>query len=151
MNGINISIKDEAATRDLARKLAPQLQKGDMLALTGELGAGKTAFARHLICALCGQDTEVPSPTFTLLQSYDTPRGEVWHFDLYRIKTPDEVIELGWEDTGGVIALVEWPQRLGGLLPADRLDVKIGFDPASPHARQFQFTAQGRLKGRLKI
>lgn len=152
MTSINIDIRDEAATRDLAFKLAPRLGPGDVLALEGALGAGKTAFARYLIAALAGQETEVPSPTFTLVQNYETEQGEVWHFDLYRIKTPDEVIELGWEEAlGRAIILVEWPQHLGALLPADRLDVKIGFDGVSDQARRFEITPQGDWKGRLKL
>jgi len=118
---------DEGATQALAAALAVSLRPGDVVCLRGDLGAGKTAFARAAIRALTGDpDEEVPSPTFTLVQTYATPRGTVWHFDLYRLPGPEEVYELGWEDaTVDGIVLVEWPDRLGWLLPARRIDVTI--------------------------
>ena len=128
-----IELPDEAATAALARRLAPWLKPGDLVALHGDLGAGKTSFARALIRALSGRDgaeREVPSPTFTLVQTYETPAGPVHHFDLYRIRSPDELTEIGWDEAlGGGIALVEWPERAGTLLPATRLDVTFGFGP----------------------
>lgn len=121
-----LTLPDEEATASLARRLAPVLRAGDLLALWGTLGAGKTSFARALIQALAGAETEVPSPTFTLVQIYDGPAAPLWHFDLYRLSGPEEVVELGWEEarTDG-IALVEWPDRLGPLLPRDRLDLTL--------------------------
>jgi tRNA threonylcarbamoyladenosine biosynthesis protein TsaE len=124
---ITVDLPDEAATARLAGRLAPLLRTGDMIALSGDLGAGKTAFARALIGAL-GSDEEVPSPTFTLLQTYETAAGPVWHFDLYRIRTENELAELGWDDAlvQGIV-LVEWPDRAGGLLQPDRLEIALAY------------------------
>ena len=127
----------------MARRIANLARAGDVIALTGDLGAGKTFFARAFI-----GESDVPSPTFTLVQIYENPPGcpgaRVWHFDLYRLKQPDEAIELDIEDafTEGV-SLVEWPDRLGPLLPAERLDVLLEFLP-DPQARSARLTGTGR-------
>lgn len=112
--------RSEAETQSLARSMAKTLRSGDVLCLNGDLGAGKSTFARAMIRALCGiPDLDVPSPTFTLVQHYDSPLGPVWHFDLYRIRNSDEIWELGWEDAlAEGIVIVEWPERLGSLRPA---------------------------------
>ena len=111
---LSVYLPDEAATAALARRLAPRLRRGDVLALRGDLGMGKTAFARALIRALVADDAaEVPSPTFTLVQVYDAPGGALWHFDLYRLSGPDEVEELGWAEAADGVALVEWPNGWG--------------------------------------
>lgn len=108
----------------LAKPLVAGLRPGDVVALWGDLGVGKTTFARVLIQALVGKLVNVPSPTFTLVQAYDCPQGEVWHCDLYRLKDPEEVFEIGLEDAfHQAICLVEWPERLGDLLPRRRIDV----------------------------
>ena len=116
-----IALKDEAATAALAQRMAPYLSPGDVVALNGGLGAGKTSFARALIRALSGVDEaerEVPSPTFTLVQSYETPAGRIHHFDLYRIQSSDELTEIGWDEAlADGIVLVEWPDRAPGIFP----------------------------------
>jgi len=125
---LSIDICDEAATAELAAKLAGAIRCPTFIALRGDLGAGKTAFARAFIRALPGMaaDEDVPSPTFTLVQTYDSAKGEVWHFDLYRIEHPSELVELGWDDAiDEGICLVEWPEKAGPALPPDRLEVEI--------------------------
>jgi tRNA threonylcarbamoyladenosine biosynthesis protein TsaE len=123
----HLSVNGEGATSALATRLAPLLRTGDIVALHGELGAGKTFFARAVIHALGGPE-EVPSPTFTLVQTYDLAPVPVWHFDLYRLTRPEDAHELDIEDAFlDAISLIEWPERLGALLPADRLDVHLAF------------------------
>ena len=123
-NRQTLALPDQAATEALAARIQPLLRPGDVVALGGDLGAGKTVLARALIRAAAGAEVEVPSPTFTLVQAYELPAGTIWHFDLYRLSGPDEVIELGWDEARGEgIALVEWPDRLGPLLPTDRLEI----------------------------
>ncbi len=104
---------------------------------------GKTEFARAFIRRLAGADEEVPSPTFTLVQSYETPAGTIWHFDLYRLTRPEDVWELGFEDAlaDGII-LIEWPERLGSALPARRLDLTLR-PGASAEARHALLDAVG--------
>ncbi len=123
-----LELPDIDATARIARTLAPLLRAGDVIALEGDLGAGKTAFARFLIQAL-GVDDEVPSPTFTLVQTYPVEGRDfdaVWHFDLYRIEDPDEVDELGIEEAFDAgVTLIEWPGRMGARLPADRLSIAL--------------------------
>ncbi len=119
------------------------------MALWGGLGAGKTSLVRAAIRGVLGPGVEVPSPTFTLVQSYDLPAGTLWHFDLYRVSSPEEAVELGWDEArAGGIAVVEWPDRLGTLLPADRLDLALDFaDDAG--ARTATLTGHGGWAGRL--
>lgn len=114
-----MSLPDERATDQLGATLAARLRIGDVVGLKGELGAGKTTLARAILRA-AAEDAQliVPSPTFTLVEVYETPRGSFWHFDLYRLETPEQVFELGWEEAlAEGISLVEWPERLGPLLP----------------------------------
>ncbi len=122
---MQIISRGENDTEKLAQELAVKLSAGDVVLLSGDLGAGKTVFARALIRALSNDPhLDVPSPTFTLAQTYDTPRGTIWHFDLYRIEDEEEIYELGWEDAlSEGIVLVEWPERLGSLAPPDALAV----------------------------
>jgi|SRR5271165_4663944 len=124
---IFVDLLDEAATATLAARIAAVARPADVIALKGELGAGKTVFARAFIRALGGPD-EVPSPTFTLVQIYDVDTTVIWHFDLYRLHAPEDAWELGIEDafTAG-ISLIEWPERLGPLLPDRRLEITFAF------------------------
>lgn len=110
-------------TEALAARLAPCLKAGDVIALHGGLGAGKTTFSRALISALMGQETDVPSPTYTIVQTYEAPAFPIFHFDLYRLNEPDEVFELGWDETDAGVALIEWPDNAGAHLPTWRLDL----------------------------
>jgi tRNA threonylcarbamoyladenosine biosynthesis protein TsaE len=122
-----IKTTSEAETEAVAVRLADGLKAGDVVLLCGPLGGGKTVFARALIRALAGDShLDVPSPTFTLVQTYETLRGVVWHFDLYRLEDTDEVYEVGWEEAlSGGIVLVEWPERLGSLVPQKAIEVTI--------------------------
>lgn len=141
----SFDLPDMAATAARAARLAPLLRAGDVVALYGGLGAGKTAFARALIHALqapLGKLEEVPSPTFSLVQHYQIGQLGLWHFDLYRLTAPEETWELGLEEalaTG--VSLIEWPERLGSLLPADRLEIYLeipadaGFEEMRRQAR----------------
>ena len=114
-----MSLADEAATEQLGAQLASRLRPRDVVGLKGPLGSGKTTLARAILRAAAGDPgLIVPSPTFTLVEVYETPRGAFWHFDLYRLETPEQVFELGWEEArADGIALIEWPERLGALLP----------------------------------
>jgi tRNA threonylcarbamoyladenosine biosynthesis protein TsaE len=119
MPAFSMPLADETATAALGAMLAQRLRPGDVVGLYGELGAGKTTLARGILRAAAGDpELIVPSPTFTLVEVYETERGTYWHFDLYRLEAPEQVYELGWEDAlGEGIVLIEWPQRLGPLLP----------------------------------
>jgi tRNA threonylcarbamoyladenosine biosynthesis protein TsaE len=125
---VNLALPDLAATARLGAALACRLAVGDVVALRGELGAGKTELARAIIRAASGDEAlTVPSPTFTLAETYDTPPGPIWHFDLYRLDSPEQVWELGFEEAlAGGISLIEWPERIGPLLPTNRLDITLG-------------------------
>ncbi|MGR3591248.1 tRNA threonylcarbamoyladenosine biosynthesis protein TsaE [Limimaricola soesokkakensis] len=120
-----IPLSDESHSLALARRLAPHLRAGDTLLLSGQIGAGKSFFARALIRARIGNpDEEVPSPTFTLVQSYEAPGGEIWHCDLYRLSDPFELVELGLEEAmGRAICLIEWPDRMGEMAPPEALSL----------------------------
>lgn len=120
---------DDEATNLAGAALGLALRPGDAVMLEGDLGAGKSAFARAAINALLASDgraEDIPSPTFTLVQTYETRRGEIWHVDLYRLTSPDEAEELGLGAAfETAITLVEWPDRLGGVLPERRLTVRL--------------------------
>ena len=134
-----LRLPDAAATAALARRVAALARPGDVIALKGELGSGKTYFARAFI----GEE-EVPSPTFTLVQIYDRPQGRVWHFDLYRLEAPEQAIELGIEEAfASGISLIEWPERLGRLIPTERLEIALSF-AAVPEAREAVIAGTGR-------
>ena len=121
-----LDLPTEEHTLKLGAALAMQPRRGDVIALSGPLGAGKTTLARGFIRHLTSDDEEVVSPTFTLVQVYEAPAAPIWHFDLYRLTKADEALELGLEEalaTG--ISLIEWPERLGALLPAASLNVAL--------------------------
>ena len=166
---VGIPLPDEAATLALARSLTGLLQAGDVVFLIGDLGAGKTTFARGLINALppvgdtgvgdtgadgAGSgdgagDEEVPSPTFTLVQIYERRPAPVWHVDLYRLERPEEVEELGLEEAAReAITLIEWPERLGRRIPADRLEVQLSYGEDAD-ARSVLLVGYGSWRKRL--
>jgi tRNA threonylcarbamoyladenosine biosynthesis protein TsaE len=130
-DAMNLFLPDEPATSALAARLARVARPGDALLLTGPLGAGKTALARAFIRALAADERlEIPSPTFTLVQSYETPVATVHHYDLWRLKDARALEELGWDEAQTGIVLVEWPDRLGPLTPAQALRLTISLTPA---------------------
>jgi tRNA threonylcarbamoyl adenosine modification protein YjeE len=124
-------LADEAATARLATEVAALLSPGDFVTLTGGLGSGKTSFARALVRTLAGDpDLEVPSPSFSLLQVYDTVNGRIVHADLYRIERPSDLGELGFDEAcDGAFVVLEWPERASSMLPEDRLDICLALDP----------------------
>lgn len=135
---VTLRLADPAATAGLAQRIAAVARPGDVIALAGDLGSGKTAFARAFIRARSRADEDVPSPTFTLVQTYGgTGAGDgtepvtIWHFDLYRLEAPGDAVELGIDEAFvDAISLIEWPDRLGALLPARSLVLTLAFDPA---------------------
>lgn len=149
-----LDLPDEAATLRLGGALAAQAQKRDVIALQGPLGAGKTAFARGFLSALARRHGveppgEVPSPTFTLVQTYALGPVAVWHFDLYRISDASDAIELGLDDAlAEGICLIEWPDRLGPRLPKDRLDLALAYG-ATDRARVATLTGHGAWAERI--
>lgn len=122
---VSTLLPDETATRAAGHTLARLCRAGDVIALYGGLGAGKTTLSRGLISQLMGTPTEVPSPTYTLLQTYEAPSFPVFHFDLYRLENAEDLIELGWDETQTGLALIEWPERAGQYLPAWHLSVQL--------------------------
>lgn len=147
---VTIELAGLPATHRLAERLARVAKAGDVLALSGDLGAGKTEFARAFIRALTEPDEDVPSPTFTLVQTYECEHAEVWHFDLYRLESPEEAYELGIEDAFHEgISLIEWPERLGPYLPRGRLGVHLTVTKGKNH-RQAVLTPHGDWSERLR-
>jgi tRNA threonylcarbamoyladenosine biosynthesis protein TsaE len=143
---VTLDLADDAATARLGEAVSRTLRTGEAVCLTGPLGGGKSTLARALVRALTTLDEDVPSPTFTLVQFYETEAFPLAHFDLYRLNSPDEAWEIGLDealDEGA--AVIEWPQRLEGRLPRDRLDIDIVFDGEGRRAR---LTAHGAWEGR---
>jgi N-acetylmuramate 1-kinase len=148
----DIELPDVNATEHLAMDLAASIGPGDMVTLSGDLGAGKTTLARSILRYLAGDaKLEVPSPTFTMMQVYQLPQLTVVHADLYRVTTVAELSELGWDEAGDNAAvLVEWPDRAGPLLQKDRLDVALNLAPGlGPTHRVVRLTGHGNWVARL--
>src|SRR3984885_13138360 len=149
----SVTLSNEEATRRLAIDIAAALEPGDLVTLSGDLGAGKTTFARALIRHLAGDDAiEVPSPTFTFLQTYELPRLTLVHADLYRISGTAELAELGFDDlSDGAVVLMEWPDRAAGFLPPDRLDIAFTLAPAGgPDMRNVRCVGYGSFVPRVE-
>jgi N-acetylmuramate 1-kinase len=149
----SIDLPSEQATARFAADIACALEPGDLITLSGDLGAGKTTFARALIRYLAGDDSiEVPSPTFTFMQTYELPRFPLVHADLYRLSGAAELSELGFEDLPeSAVVLIEWADRAAGLLPADRLDITFTLEPAlGAQARTARYTGYGAFAARAE-
>ncbi len=147
-----VALEDEQATHRFAAEIANALEPGNLVTLSGDLGAGKTTFARALIRFLANDAAiPVPSPTFTLMQSYDLPRFPLVHADLYRLSGADELTELGLDDLDGSVVLMEWPDRAGDWLPTDRIDIAFKLAPSrSIEHRDVQITGFGALGQRVE-
>ncbi len=143
-----VALDSLCATDALAGRLAGLAEAGDIIGLAGELGAGKTTFARAFIRARVGE-VEVPSPTFTLVQIYENGGAPVWHFDLYRLKNSEEMYELGIEEAfDTAICLIEWPEKMAGNEPADWLEMRL--NPGDTEdSRRAAFTPHGARAARL--
>ncbi|GAB3441201.1 tRNA (adenosine(37)-N6)-threonylcarbamoyltransferase complex ATPase subunit type 1 TsaE [Insolitispirillum peregrinum] len=146
---LSLELATPAATGCLGVALADVLRPGDVLALQGDLGTGKTALCRAYIRAAVGDPAEeVPSPTFTLVQVYDTPGWAIWHYDLYRLEQPEDAYELDIEDAFEEgVALIEWPDRLGRLLP--RRAIHLTLIQTGETSRRVEVEAQPHLLSRL--
>jgi tRNA threonylcarbamoyl adenosine modification protein YjeE len=146
-----IPLADEAETLRVAARLAAELHPGDLVTLSGDLGAGKTTFARAAIRALTGDATlDVPSPTYSLIQTYDCPRGRIVHADLYRVNDPAELQELGWDDEAeGAIIFCEWPEKAGQVLAEDRLEARLDMTPDGA-GRLLTLAGFGDLAARIR-
>jgi len=152
VSSFSVALADEKATYRLMMDVAALVEPGDTITLSGDLGAGKTTFARALIRHFAGDATvEVPSPTFTLVQSYELPRFTLVHADLYRLLRPAELAELGFDELVGRVLLVEWPDRAAGLLPADRLDIELTLSPQHGETyRNARITGYGAMAARAE-
>ncbi len=143
-----LRLADEPATQALGRAIAAALRPGEAVCLKGPLGAGKSTLARALVRALTTAEEDVPSPTFTLVQFYEGARLKVAHFDLYRLSSADEAYEIGLDealDEGA--AVIEWPERLEGRLPRDRLDIEIAL-LEDGEGRRARLAPHGAWEGR---
>src|SRR5271154_2211065 len=149
----NATLPNEQATRRFMTDIAATLEPGDLVTLSGDLGAGKTTFARALIRYLAGDETiEVPSPTSTLIQTYELPRFALVHADLYRLSGSAELAELGFDDLpDGAVVLLEWPDRAAGLLPPERFDITFTLAPdLGAEARNVRYVGYGAFAPRAE-
>lgn len=128
MNIHNITSEDQSIA--FAKKIASKINPGSIIALKGELGAGKTFITKHIISQLLGKDTHVTSPTFQLLQIYKAGGYDIYHYDLYRLKNKNEIFELSIEDAmnGQNICIIEWPEIIWSLLPTNIMIIELGFE-----------------------
>ncbi len=149
-----VELASENETAALAAQVASLVAPGDLVTLSGDLGAGKTTFARALIRHLCGDpELEAPSPSFPLMQIYEGPKFPIVHADLYRVESPGELVELGWDEAAeGALVLVEWADRIGDGVDPDRLDIAFTLNAArGDHYREAVLTGHGAMAGRLSL
>lgn len=152
MTELDLILEDPAATARLGLCLSGELRGGDVVALSGPLGAGKSVLARAVVTALCPDEADIPSPTFTLVQTYEPESGTpLMHFDLYRLEAPEEALDLGIEDAFvEAVSLIEWPERLGPWLPRHALRISLAPDPshdlANNGARRAQISGGPRWR-----
>lgn len=146
MPSVELKLDSPAATQRLGFLLAAYLRAGDVVALAGDLGAGKSVLARAIITSLCPDEDDIPSPTFTLVQTYEPPSGgQIMHFDLYRLESPEEALDLGIEDAFlDAINLIEWSQRLGSFLPRTALQITLAAIEGTTEARMATLTGSTR-------
>jgi len=150
---ISIMLSSPDSTAQLAVDLAGRLEPGDVILLDGPIGSGKTHFARSLIQSCLSQPEDVPSPTFTLVQVYDTGNHEIWHADLYRLASQDEVDELGLAEAfETAVCVVEWPEKLGDQRPASALTARFQPSPDAEDARHLTLTwSDPKWDGKLEF
>ncbi len=142
-------LDSEAALLAFGARLAGILYPGDTIGLEGVLGSGKTVLARGVIRGLLGAPVVVTSPTYPLVQIYDAGEFEIWHCDLYRLDGPRDALELGIEEAfAAAVCLVEWPDRLGAILPTDSLSAALA--PGDPGERYLTLSGTGDWPARLE-
>lgn len=146
---ISLVLTSQKETEKLARTVAHLLEKGDVVLLSGDLGGGKSTFARALIRTLTNPEEEVPSPTFTLVQTYEAAAFPIWHFDLYRLEFPEEIWELGFEETTQGVTLIEWPQKMGTLMPEEALHLTFEYGETEDE-RRVTLTGSERWLNRIQ-
>ncbi len=147
---VTLDLPDEAATGRLGECLADLARPGDVFALYGPLGIGKTALARAFVRRFAGETGDIPSPTFTLAQGYDGGAAMLWHFDLYRLERAEDALELGLEEAfADGVSLIEWPERLGPWLPPEHLAVTL-MPGSSPTARRAELRGDAPWRQRLE-
>ena len=151
MSDLDLTLEGPAATTRLGLCLSGLLRAGDVVALSGPLGAGKSVLARGIVTSLCPHEADIPSPTFTLVQTYEPDNGPpVMHFDLYRLEAPEEALDLGIEDAFvDAVCLVEWPERLGPWLPRNALRITLEPDPSAPERRVARLSGGARWQQQL--
>jgi tRNA threonylcarbamoyladenosine biosynthesis protein TsaE len=143
---------DLPGLKQLAINLGELVQIGEVITLSGELGVGKSSFARYFIKSLMEKDVDIASPTFTLVQVYNTVNCNIWHFDLYRIKQKEEVFELGIEDAFNFgVALIEWPFIIESLLPADRIEIEFSFVNENDNKRIVTLVPYGIWQQKIRL
>ena len=134
-------------TKEIAHKLGAILKENDVVTFKGNLGAGKTTFIKYIIQHIMNEDITVTSPTFNLVQIYESSKFPIWHFDMYRLKTSEEVFEIGYEEAlTQALSLIEWPERIQEFLPKDRLDVIITLN--NSNIRTIEFIPHGTWENR---